>query len=211
MRPSGERGTSEDTKARILDAALATLRREGVVGTSARAIARTGGFAPGLIFYHYGSVNGALVAAVRRLSAERVARYEQQLAEVATLADLVAVARALHDEDTSGGYVTVLSQMLAATAGDPELGAQLHGIFDPWLAVVGDTLERVLAGSTLPDLLPPDQAAYAVTSLFIGLELLAHLGGDLDRSAQLLETFGDLAEVAGALVAFLGGPRPDGG
>ena len=45
------------TKQRIMDAALETLRTNGIVGTSARAIAATGGFNQALIFYQYGSVN----------------------------------------------------------------------------------------------------------------------------------------------------------
>ncbi|MCP3987556.1 MAG: TetR family transcriptional regulator [Actinomycetia bacterium] len=53
----GERKSSRsglETRDRIIDAALDTVRVEGLVGTSVRAIARTGGFNQALVFYHFG-------------------------------------------------------------------------------------------------------------------------------------------------------------
>ena len=38
--------SGDETRARIVEAALATLKAEGIVGTSARAIARQGDFNP---------------------------------------------------------------------------------------------------------------------------------------------------------------------
>src|SRR3712207_4123161 len=67
------------TRARIVEAALQTIREEGVVGTSARAIARAGGFNQALIFYHFGSVQDVLLAAVERISEARMARYQERL------------------------------------------------------------------------------------------------------------------------------------
>ncbi len=66
----GERRTSsrtgQDTRDRIIDAALRTVRDEGLVRTSVRQIARTGGFNQALVFYHFGSVEELLLAALER-------------------------------------------------------------------------------------------------------------------------------------------------
>lgn len=51
------------TKGRIMDAAIETLKSEGITGTSARAIAHRGDFNQALIFYHFGSVNNLLIQA----------------------------------------------------------------------------------------------------------------------------------------------------
>ena len=59
------RSGAEQTRARILDAALQALRDEGIAGISARNIARHGGFNQALIFYHFRSVEGLLVAVAR--------------------------------------------------------------------------------------------------------------------------------------------------
>ena len=66
------RAGAEATRARIVEAALQALRDEGIAGISARGIARHGGFNQALIFYHFGSVEGLLVAVAQRES-ERTA------------------------------------------------------------------------------------------------------------------------------------------
>jgi AcrR family transcriptional regulator len=207
--PAGQGArVSDGTKARIMDAALETLKREGIVGTSARAIAQTGGFAPGVLFYHFGSVGDVLLAAVEQLSRQRVDRYAKRLEGVETLAELVAVARALHREDVEEGHIRVLSQMLAATASDPDLGAELQRIFEPWIALVHQTLDRVVGGSPVRSLVPTDDGAYALTALFLGLELLTHLGGDFARDERLFDAFDRVAQVFGPLLGLAGPPRP---
>lgn len=206
MARRGGGGTADATRARILDAALETLKREGIVGTSARAIGQTGGFAPALLFYHYGSVNDLLVAAVEELSRQRVARYAQRLEGVTTLAELAEVARDLHREDMEEGHVRVLVQMLAATGSDPELAARLMAIFEPWIALVRDTLERA-AGSGLGALVPAEDGAYALTALFLGLELLTHLGGDTARDERLFDAFDRIASLLGPLLGLVSGRR----
>ena len=59
------RAAGVSTKEQIVGAAIETLRTEGFGGTSARAIARIGDFNQALIFYHFGSVNGLLLEALR--------------------------------------------------------------------------------------------------------------------------------------------------
>ena len=120
--------SSEDTratKARIIDAALETLRTEGIAGASARAIGRTGSFNQALIFYHFASLNDLLLAAVDELSNRRVERYRERIDGITTLGELVAVAAELHREDAEQGHITVLAQMLAGSTTNPELKAPL--------------------------------------------------------------------------------------
>src|SRR5205807_2413899 len=75
----------------IVDATLETLRQRGFAGATSRAIARTGGFNQALVFYHFGSLENLLVAALERTSEERLARYRAAVAEVATLDELIPV------------------------------------------------------------------------------------------------------------------------
>src|ERR1051325_7656765 len=100
---SQPRRPGDATKACIVDAALVALREEGILGASARSIARHGDFNQALIFYHFGSVTDVLLAAVDRLSAQRAQRYEERLAQVSSLHELVAVAGELHREDLADG------------------------------------------------------------------------------------------------------------
>src|SRR5438034_11812268 len=94
----------------IVDAALETLREEGFAGATSRAIARRGGFNQALIFYHHGSVEALLLAALARTSEERLARYREAVGEVETLDELVPAMADLWEEDKAAGHVRVVSQ-----------------------------------------------------------------------------------------------------
>ena len=93
------RGTimNQDTKTRIIEATIATIKEEGMAGTSARAIARRGDFNQALIFYHFGSIEDLLHATMQYSSSARVELYRSRLEQVESLADLAAVARFVSD------------------------------------------------------------------------------------------------------------------
>ncbi|TMD18757.1 MAG: helix-turn-helix transcriptional regulator, partial [Chloroflexi bacterium] len=55
---------ADGTRERLVRAALTTLTQQGFSGTTARAIARTGKLNQALIFYHFGSVDRLLLAAL---------------------------------------------------------------------------------------------------------------------------------------------------
>jgi AcrR family transcriptional regulator len=172
---------AEHTRARIVDAALQALRDEGIAGISARIIARHGGFNQALIFYHFGSVEGLLVAVARSESERRSRLYAPALAEVSSLAELVAVARRLHAEEFKAGTVAALTQMLAGAVGSEELSRGISESLRPWTTLVGETIDRLLAGLPVRDLLPRDDLVAGVAALFLGIELLTGLDPDMAR------------------------------
>jgi AcrR family transcriptional regulator len=173
------RSGAEQTRARILDAALQALRDEGIAGISARNIARHGGFNQALIFYHFGSVEGLLVAVARSESERRSALYAPALAEVSSLPELVAVARRLHDEEFQAGTVAALTQMLAGAVGSEDLSRGIAESLRPWTTLVGETIDRLLDETPFGDLLPHDDLTSGVAALFLGIELLTGLDPDL--------------------------------
>ena len=84
---------------RIVNAALQTLISTGYSNASVRAIATTGGFSPGLVFYHFGSVDALLLAVLDRVSGERLARYKNRLADVTNFRSLTTAMDELYAED----------------------------------------------------------------------------------------------------------------
>jgi len=201
-RPSVTRPPTvgEETKARIIAAALECLRNEGVGGTSARAIARTGDFNQALIFYHFGSVGELLIAASLSESDRRAQRFADRLAGVSTLPELVAVARALHDEETQEGSVAVLTQMMAAAAHSDELRQAVLDGFTPWMRLVEGAVERVLADTPFVGLVPVADLSFAIASLFLGVELVSGLDPARDAEKRLFQTMELLANVATSLL-----------
>ena len=79
-----ERGgtRSAPTRRRLVEAAVETLKEDGFVGASARAIAERAGSNQGLIFYHFGSVTNLLLAALDEVSAERLHDYGEAVGRV---------------------------------------------------------------------------------------------------------------------------------
>src|SRR5262245_37574396 len=88
-------GRAADTRARLMDGAIETLRRHGYAATSARSIAATAGVNQALIFYHFGSVDELLAAACRQTAAAQEALYADRLATAATLREVLAAGRLL--------------------------------------------------------------------------------------------------------------------
>jgi AcrR family transcriptional regulator len=195
------------TRARIVEAALQSLHEEGILGASARAIARRGGFNQALIFYHFGSLNELLLATVEELSARREERYTQRLEAVSTLPELVKVAGELHAEDMEEGHITVLSQMLALVANEPDMREPLRARFAPWIAIVERTVERALGDTPYAGVVPVKDLAFAITSLFIGLELMLSLEDEADRKGhRVFESFELLATILQSLLEVLPPP-----
>jgi AcrR family transcriptional regulator len=190
----------EATKAKIIAAALQCLRTEGVGGTSARAIARTGDFNQALIFYHFGSVIDLLIAASLSESERRSRRYAERLAAVTTLPELVSVARALHDEELQEGSVAVLTQMMAAAAHSDELRQAVLDGFSPWMGLVEGAVERVLAETPYAGVVPVADLSFAIASLFLGIELISGLDPQRAAEQRLFQTIEALAAVVGLLL-----------
>ena len=193
--PAAAKGPGDDTRERIVHAAVDVLREEGIVGTSARAIAQRGGFNQALIFYHFGSVTNLLVEAFLSTSSGQVKRYRAAAAEVASLRDLVDIARRLHADDLESGSVTAVTQLMAAASSNEELARAIHGRFGEWIDIVRESLDRAIAGGPLASMLPTGDAAYAIAAMFLGIELMGHLDPDDTRAESLFEMMANLATV----------------
>ncbi len=186
----------DDTKDRIVEAAIATLKSHGYAGASARTIAAEGGFNQALIFYHFGSVRNALLAALDRTSAERMEAYRVAATEAPDMPALVAVATRIYHEDLASGHIKILAELIAGASSDPTLGPEIVARIAPWIAFAKEEIERVFEGTPLANLLPADDLAYAIVAQFLGLELLTHLDGSTERAERLFQLSAGLATIA---------------
>ena len=184
-RPSGEA-----TRSRIVDAALQTLKEEGFAGATSRAIARAGGFNQALIFYHFGTLDGLLLAALDKTSEERLVRYREAVAKAETAQELAEVAARVYKEDRDRGHMTVVSQMIAGSVTRPELAKEVLARMEPWI----ELCEEALAKALPPLPVPLGDLAYAVVTFYLGLNLLTHLDEDRERPEALVARLQGLAE-----------------
>ena len=172
--------TRAATRDRIVRAALAALAEDGFAATSARAIARRGGFAPGVIYYHFEDLEHLLLAALEWTSETRLARYREELAEVTGAAELLHRLRVLYAEDLAGGHVAAVQELVSGAASNPRLGPAIVERLRPWLELAEEVAHRFLTGTPLASVLPAPEVGLAVVALYLGLETLTHL--DRERS-----------------------------
>ena len=186
---------SEETRAALVEAAVAALRENGFAGASAREIAQRSGCNQALIFYHFGTVSNLHLAALDAVSTARDARYRAMVDESHSLGELVRAARAVFDEDLDQGHVTVLVEMIAAAQFNPELRPEVAARIRPWRDFAADSVKDALAGSPAARLLPPGELAHAVVAMYLGLEMLANLEGERAPALALFDRAGKIASL----------------
>jgi len=152
-----------DTRQRLIDGTIETIRQHGIAGTTARSIAAAAGVTQALVFYHFGSVQELVKAACLAVTQDRLPLFEERLARMRSLGDLLA----LHTDEQARGNLRVLAQMMAGARGNPQLAAATAAALRLWLAPLRATLERLLA-----DRLDAGGLAEALCAALLGLELV---------------------------------------
>ena len=186
------------TKEQIVEAALKTLASEGFAGATSRAIARKGGFNQALIFYHFGTLDSLLLAALDRTSGQRLEQYRAAVEEVHSLDDLIAVAARAYAEDRESGHMAVVAQMVAGSVARPELAPAVLARMEPWLELADEALTRALAGAPAFAQLPVRDLAYAIVTFYLGVNLLTHLDADHARTDAVFARLEALAPLLNA-------------
>jgi AcrR family transcriptional regulator len=199
MTKNAQLSSGEATRRQIVDAALETLKTDGFAGATSRAIARAGGFNQALIFYHFGTLDGLLLAALDHTSGERLERYRDVIDRAASVDELVAAVARLYAEDRKRGHMTVVAQMVAGSAARPELKPALVERMEPWIALCEDALEKGLGWLGLPELIPRRELAYAFVTFYLGVNLMTQLDEDRARTDAL---FARLESIAPLLASF---------
>jgi AcrR family transcriptional regulator len=176
-----------------MEAALEALRTVGFAGATSRTIARLGGFNQALIFYHFGSVERLLLAALDRTSEERLAAYRRLADEADSPAELLAAVTEMYRADLESGHMTVISQLVAGSLTRDDLAPQVLARMEPWIDFAEQAIERTLAGTALEGLAPPRRLAHAAITFYLGVNLLSHLDPEHGITDGLLEQAAALA------------------
>jgi AcrR family transcriptional regulator len=192
-----------ETRQRILRAAVRTLADRGYARTTARAIAETGGFAPGVIYYHFDDLNDLFVATARYTSEARLARYRSETAEVTGATDLVRRLRTLYAEDAAEGHVAAVQELIAVANTAPGLAEVVRASTATWQDFAEGVVRDLVAGTPVEPLVPVREVAAAAVATYLGVEMLTHLQADRTGPQALF----DAAERAAVLLDGLLGPR----
>lgn len=188
MPPTAQEGDA--TRARLLDATAGTIVECGWGGVSTRVVAERAGVKPGVVHYHFGSVDElrrraglhALQAMIEPFLAVAVDMSPRQVVE--------AVAEASVQEYAPGtDESTLVYEVMLATARDPQLAEELHHLLRRFRTVLADGIRRWHPTPAAS----PDVLAELVSAAIDGLQLHLLVEPDLDLAghlAPLLELLG---------------------
>ena len=201
--------TVVDTRERLIQGTLETLRRKGIAGVSARAIAAAAGVNQALVFYHFGSVEQLIDVACRESAEARMLVYRDEFSRISSMHELVQLGRELHVRERAAGNVLVLAQVLAGAqreADDSGAGLAAGGrhAVGLWVAEIEVLLERLLRDSPLRAAIDIAGLARGVAASFIGIELYEGVDPEgaelafsaLEQLSVLIEVVEDLGPVA---------------
>lgn len=197
-----------DTRQKLLDGTLETLRIKGIAGISARTIAASAGVNQALVFYHFGSVDQLIDAACREGAATAVENYRAAFNRVGSMRELLALGRELHERERGLGNVRMMAQVLAGAQQDERLAEGGRVGLELWIAEIEQVLHRLFAGSPVAAAIDVPGLARAVSAAFVGIELYEGVDEDgaeqalaaLEQFAVLMEVADDLGPIARAAV-----------
>jgi len=156
-----------------------------------------------LVFYHFGSVSNLLLAALDAVSADRLERYGAAAGEATSPSEMARLAEVIFDEDLDAGYATVLVELISGAHSIPGFGAEVAVRLRTWTHFAQTAVESTIEPMMLALLAPPEEVAYGIVAMYLGLEMLSRLDGDRRNAValfgratnliSLLDTFGGLA------------------
>src|SRR3954470_18659789 len=176
----------EETRGRIVEAALEALRTKGFAGASTRAIAEIGGEQPAPTFYYFGSLHELLLSALEEASRGRLERYAPEARATRSGAELLALMRRIYREDSQSGFIRVASEMVAGAVAHPELGPRVIELMQPWIDLAEESFARVLEGTPLAGLADPTELASAAIMFYLGANLYTQLVPEREAVDPLL-------------------------
>ncbi|GGX68772.1 TetR/AcrR family transcriptional regulator [Saccharospirillum salsuginis] len=167
-RNAKQRKTRDD----LLSAAGTLLREVGYGGLSTRKVAETAGVPLSQIHYHFGSMQGLLLALLEvendRLLDRQTAMYESDrpLSE-----KWVMACRYLHD-DLESGYVRVLHEMMYAALSDVEIRHRIQQQLDGWKDLLTSVAQQAIDRYGPIGPFTAGELGILVGQSFLGLETL---------------------------------------
>ena len=162
MSPTAaERG--KEVRRKLLDAATELIAERGWTAVSTRVVAERAGVAPGLVHYHFDSVQALLIEAATTQMHDMATMVGPALAQASTPAEALGLLMASLDPYTGTDPTSILfvETYLAATR-DPNLHATVAGLLQEFRTQLADWLRQ----HGIPD---PDTTATVLGAAIDGL------------------------------------------
>jgi AcrR family transcriptional regulator len=174
------------TKAKILDATLRRMVREGYAALSSREIAKDAGVNHALINYHFGSKDQLVIAVLDAANRKLIQRQKAMYAAPGSFADKWRQARSFYESDLASGFVRMQAELMAASLSNPALCRKFLPRLLAWRKVVREAVGDALAtlekeGGKLPAPFTADVIACWIAEFWLGMEMVDLIGGRTER------------------------------
>ena len=201
MAKSGPRRqpvAGDELRGRLIDAAVGVLARDGFAHASARAIATEAGTVNGSIFYYFGSMDGLLAATAAALADRGIERIRAGLggdrAHLEWPARLSEVMRA----EAEGEDGRAVMELFVGARTSPALAGEVRKAIDRAIDYATAEMDAVIGDSPVSQLLPIPLIAEVAAAAFLGLEVLAQNGREIDLD-QLARTLASIVQLVTAI------------
>lgn len=164
----------------ILDAAVREVQRRGFASTRVADVAAELGVSSGLVFYHFGSKDKLLAAALEHAAKRDLARLERTVARAGDPLDAVRRVLSLYSPQGNAPGWTIWVDAWAESLRSPEMRAASRDLDLRWKETLATVIRNgVTAGMfTCAD---PDGSAWRLSSLLDGLAVQALVHRTLTR------------------------------
>ena len=175
-KPGADEDKQPTARSAILEAAQATLQREGFTGLSTRAVARAAGVPLSQIHYHFGSKEGLVLELLAHLDRQLFERQTTMFDTARPLSARWRMACDFLDQDMDSGYVRLLQECTAEAWSNPRIAEKVRELHDRWLSLLARVAEEAepVLGPYRP--FTPHEVATLVAKAFLGAESMLLLG-----------------------------------
>jgi AcrR family transcriptional regulator len=183
MAKSGPRRTPagvDELRTKLIDGAITVLARDGFAHTSARAVANEAGTVNGSIFYYFGSMDGLLAATARALAERGIARVRDGLGGDAAHVEWPHRLGAVMRAEAEGEDGRAVMELFVGSRTSPELAIEVRQAIDRAIDYAVTELTVVLGPTPLTQLVPISLLAELAAAAFLGIEVLAQNGRQVD-------------------------------
>jgi AcrR family transcriptional regulator len=148
---AGGRQLSGQKVRRIVDAMRRCVAERGIAGATFEHVSREAGVSRGLLHYYFGTKERLLIEVLRSDAETRISMLDEPLAEAETADDVIAVLVAGAEEvlREDPGFYVILYELFTAGRQNPDIQAELAGLYGHSRQHLAEALRRKAAEGVL--------------------------------------------------------------
>jgi AcrR family transcriptional regulator len=194
-RPTRKQQQGEQSRELILDATERLMATRGYAATSISDIRKASGLPPSSIYWHFGSKEGVLAAAMQR-GAERFFAAIPTSEDAETQLAVLSTLQAQHPD-----FLRLFYMLSLERGNDPAVAAVVRRVRDTAIARFRDAITQLLPADAPPS--KADRVVTELTALAVALSDGVFFADHLEPDTDVERMYGRLSQAITALIPIL--------